>query len=63
MNRLLYSFFGGTSLDPKRWLRYSFIQGDFLMYFIVLLIADISVAAGWDWCCAAGESPDGGNVL
>jgi hypothetical protein len=25
------------------------------------MIADISVAAGWDWCCAAGESPDGGN--
>jgi hypothetical protein len=28
---------------------------------MVLLIADISVAAGWDWCCTAGESPDGGN--
>ncbi len=27
----------------------------------LLMIADISVAAGWDWCCAAGESPDGGN--
>ncbi len=32
-------------------------------YFVVLFIADISVGAGWDWCCAAGESPDGGNVL
>jgi hypothetical protein len=28
---------------------------------MVLLIANISVAAGWDWCCTAGESPDGGN--
>jgi hypothetical protein len=28
---------------------------------MVLLIADISVGAGWDWCCTAGESPNGGN--